>query len=60
MKPNYTDTVFYKFWFACLAASILVMTWKSIPSGAAYLFLTSFASLVFLTHLQLKKDNKDE
>jgi len=53
LNKDYTQTMYYKTAFACLAASAIYMTWNSLPSAEAYLFISSFTALLVLTYLDV-------
>tara|TARA_R110000765_G_scaffold318569_1_gene410825 strand:+ start:158 stop:349 length:192 start_codon:yes stop_codon:yes gene_type:complete len=49
-RKDYTQTTFYKVCFACLAASAIYMTWTSLPSPEAWVFIASFSAMLGLTY----------
>ena len=58
LNKDYTETMQYKIAFACLAASNIYMTWKSIPSPEAWVFIFSFLTLLVLTYVDVINPNE--
>ena len=50
---DYTQTLAYKISFACLSSSTIYMTWTSLPSPEAWLFIASFLTMLVLTYLDV-------
>ena len=58
MSKDYTQTLAYKISFACLSASTIYMTWTSLPSPEAWLFIASFLTMLVLTYLDVINPNE--
>jgi len=52
-RHDYTQTLFYQTCFAVLSASAILMTWNSLPSIEAWLFVISFLTMLFLTYIDI-------
>ena len=55
MKPDYTNTTAYKLWITALAASVVMLVYKAMPSIESCLFLISFMALIYLTLQDINK-----
>ena len=53
MKKDYTETLLYQLAFAFLSASAVYMTWNSLPSIEAWIFITSFLTLLLITYVDV-------
>ena len=58
LKKDYTKTLTYNIAFACLSASTIYMTWTSLPSIEAWIFILSFLTLLGLTYLEVINPNE--
>ncbi len=52
-RKDYTQTFPYKIAFACLSASSIYMTWTSLPSLEAWIFISSFLTMLGLTYIDI-------
>jgi hypothetical protein len=58
MNFNYTQTLPYKVWIACLASSSIMLVWNALFSAESILFVISLFSLFYLTYKDIKKRNE--